>query len=346
MKSVRLLLFSLSVILLVSCGKPSSGNHGTCLVTVVYAVNGLGDRSYTDGIYRGVCQFEHEFASSGVNMENHSPESMEVAETVIDRWFKGRSEVLMEYDRKILVLASNDYRDLFLEHQEWKEYDRGDVLMLDVSDPLPSPWEDVFIRNSSLYGMSYVTGYNARLSGIEKAAVVSANPEMKRLREGTDGFADGFRSAGGEIDESDVFYLGEGEFSGFRETDRLYSMGFDFASDGYGFVFPCCGGSIHGLMRYAREYPGRLKFCGMDADMQSLSADVVLSLVKDMGSVVYDFLERWLNRDDQDRFLVHMLDSRFMKVTVSDNYAGNPQWVVSTALFNEALAAEKDYLGL
>lgn len=325
-----------------SCNKDRAG--GMYSVRVIYSESGLGDGSYVDGIYRGVCVAEKEHGN--LEMENYCPGSKEYAEAAIAEWMRS---VTSDYTSRMLVLADADYADILTKHPEWK-IPKGDcVLLLDCqrSDLSRLPAE-VLTRKICSYGASYMTGLAARTLGCSKAAVVSANPVHESVKEFCQGFAEGWKYGQGTFDENrDIHYLGAGPSDGFDRADSLYKLSYELDRD-YDFVFPVCGGSIQGLYRYTREYPSSFYTCGMDADMQAYSDHVLWSVVKRMDLLVEDIIDEWMTGEPLASEEIYGLRTRYISLqyaAVLDKLFPDYTTTAADEAFRLSLEAEDRYLG-
>lgn len=330
-----------AAMVLASCGKDIGDKP--CSVRVIYSESGLGDGSYVDGIYRGVCVSEKKHAC--LEMENYCPETTEYAEAAIADWMNAAST---EYSSRMLILADADYASILARHPEWKIPDGGCVLVLDYRRSSPSQLPGILTRKICSYGASYMAGMVSRMLGSGKAAVISANPGHEAVREFCTGFADGWKAEGGTFDENaDIHYLGNGPSEGFDRADDLYRLSFELDKS-YDFVFPVCGGSIQGVFRYTREYPSSFFTCGMDADMQAYSDHVLFNVIKRMDLLVEDTIDEWISGKALDEEAVYGLGSGYISLEYSDIFSGRfPEYTErqSGAALNAGLEAEKRYLG-
>lgn len=313
-------------------------------VRVVYAVDGLGDRSYTDGIYKGVCNSLNtlrEFA-----MENYNPESWRHAEGAIADWFNQGSSP--KFKNRLLILADGGYVEILKSHPEWQIPDGDAILLLDHRGQLPAPWQDVYTRIVCSYGTAYEAAMLVRHMGAEHSAVISANPELAVLREISDGFIHGFRATGGTLTEDeDVYYLGQGIGDGFAESEKAYQLCYElYGKKGYNFVLPVCGGSIQGILRYTREHPEHFYVCGLDVDMQDHSSCVSFSIVKRMDLLVRDFLEQWLAHIPQERNVTYGIESQYAGLALADRFLADFPTIndVILSFQKESKEAEEAYL--
>lgn len=315
-----LLLFCMGV--LTSCREmevvTDSDFYDQSCIRVIYPVTGLGDRSYVDCIYRGICLCEEYLPAFAV--ENYCPNTMEEAEGAMGDWFEPTASG--KFRNRLLILTNDSYTALLLAHPEWTIPDGDAVLLLDHNGALPAPWQDVYTRLVCCYGASYEAARLIKELGGERTAIVMANPLIQAPQEIKQGFVDGFRAGGGTFDdEADTYYLGQGIDEGFDQADSLYRLCATLATEKrYAFVLPVCGGSIQGALRYTRDYPGSFYTCGIDVDMQSYSTKVAFSIMKHMDSLIVDFLDHWLSGEAQEHDKIYEVDSPYAELHISERF--------------------------
>lgn len=286
-------------------------------VRVIYALDGLGDRSYSDGIYTGICTFQERYPDIAV--EHYQPETTANAEGAIAEWFN--PSVTPQRKNRLLVLTNDAYVSVLTAHPEWRIPDGDAVLLLDHQHPLEAPWQNVYTRFVSAYGAAHEGAMLMYYTGARHCGIVAANPVQVPVQDICQGFCDGFRTAGGSINpDTDIFYLGQGLLDGFAEADSLFRLSYRLHNDyedKFDFIMPVCGGSILGILNFTRHEPGAFYTCGMDTDLQEYSNNVAFSIVKRMDWLIEDFLEEWLAGRQQPQSEVYGLHSRYMEIIVS-----------------------------
>lgn len=338
---IKRLVCALSV-LLCACGDSSSNSpeianytRGDHYALVVYSGAGIGDDGFEDNIYSG---FVSSADSLGYVLENFNPPDSKSAGEAIERFFNESKN--SPYEHRLLVLGAGEYAGLFEKNPQWKPDEQNEILFLDT---YPGSL-DVYIRDISLYGVSYMAGAVVADMGKRDVKVLGANPKSKAVNSAITGFIDGYKSTGAPFEtDSQVIYLGKEENEGF-DFDVSYFLSYSYVSDSIEFVFPVIGGSNTNMFRYLREDDSDVKFltCGMDADQQYLSDNIAFSIVKRMDVLVGDFMSQWVRDKSQPKRTLETLESRYVDVVVAENYSS---WAPHFEKFRkQAIKAEQKYL--
>lgn len=338
------LIFAASLCLLCACGGIGGDlpSDEESVITVIFYDDVLGDLSYCDNIYWGLCRMYEEYrASHNLRMEVFTPNDTEMSDKTIDEWFKKEKT-----SRELLILTTSKAIQPFAEHPEWKSKPGAEVLLLDCDkEDL-----DVYTGYVPLYGVSYFTGIAIKEVGLDKAAVVLANKADKPILESAEGFADGFRHAGGSLGPEDTYYLSEELGSGYALSNDAYELSYNLDNAGYQFIIPVCGGSSQGIYRYARRYEsdngtGNLPFysCGLDVDQQMMSSCILFSIVKKYDILLENFVGNWLEGRENPKHQLLMLDSGFADVIIADGYEDRIGPKDYERMKDEAIAAEREY---
>lgn len=339
--AARLILAALLMILW-SCGDDNSSepilvgySRGDHYALVVYSSAGIGDGGFEDNIYTG---FVASADSLGYVLENLNPLDMNSAEEVISRFFSESKD--SPYKKRLLVLAASEYLKLLKKHSEWKQNEKNEILLLDSApDSL-----DIYTRDISLYGASYMAGAAVAKKGLKNVELVGANSKSNAVNMAISGYRDGYKSSGGSnADSLHALYLGDEENEGF-DVDETYYLSHSYAQENVDFVFPVIGGSNAGLFRYLRENPDENLFltCGMDTDQQHLSGKIAFSIVKRMDILVKDFMRDWAEDEDLPRKFLGTLETGLVDIAVAKNYSS---WSDEfEKVRSSAVKAEKKFL--
>lgn len=264
------------------------------VVTVLYAPDGLGDGGYNDSISRGIYEAQLAVAADGSVTErflvnSFSPEDSTEAEAFLKEWLASYRKSGV---RQLLVLASSDYEALARKYSSQipDEADYAVILLESRATDLP-----VHTFHLPFYGVSYEAGLLAKqLVFYHKALVMTANDEDEMLKDGAQGFCDGYLAATDSL--PDTFCIVEGGSGGYDRANDVYILS-NYLAEEYDFVYPLIGGSIQGLLQHNREYFGQQSFyiAGIDADMSSASKLVPFSVVKHVGRVLRQQITSWLD---------------------------------------------------
>lgn len=319
----NLFILIASLCLLCACGDGGRdlSQDEVPVITVIFYDNGLGDLGYCDNIYYGLCRIYEEYSHNRrFRMEFLTPNEADISEQTVQDWFdRGKKS------RELLIITSSKAVGAFLKHPEWVSKPGAEVLLMDCNNLE----FDVYTRYVPLYGVSYFTGIAIKEEGLDKAAVLISNREDMPVLEGAQGFADGFRSAGGKLDEEDTYYLSNTSGNGYDQPGRAEQISYQFNRDGYQFLFPICGGSALGVFRFARRYESdygseKVPFysCGMDVDQQTMSSCILFSIIKRYDMILENFIRNWLEGTYQEQHQALLLDSGYADVEIADGYKG------------------------
>ena len=310
-------------------------------VTLLFPVNGLGDRSYSDNIYEGACRAKARIRlNQEVEFMEYVPTSATDAEAFMTQWMSDT-----RHARRLLIVCESSFTSFMDEHPAWTSTPENQILWIDVDGES----ERYHTRYISLYGVSYMAGKAVTLMGIERSAIVLANPENAPLLEASAGFFDGQQAGGGVCSPSeDVYLLADHAGEGFDAQEKLFNLAYQLEQSGYRFVFPVCGGSSQGLYSYTRTRSegahDTFYTCGLDVDQQAYSKQVAFSLLKRYDQMVEDYLLDWAEEQPCESWLYGDIANGYATFVVSDFYSEDledtPQW---EALTNEAIQAELNY---
>lgn len=340
-KHFSILLLVTSLCLLYSCDDRDLPQNSLPVITVILYENSLGDFGYQDNIYSGINNiFYHSNLSDKFKLEVYSPNDIDFSEDIIGNWFDKPKSA-----KELLILTSSMSADPLREHPEWVSTPEAEVLILDSDDTSL----DVYTRYISLYGASFFAGLLANAFDLDNAAAIVANPYDKPINEGIDGFTNGFRLAGGEISDSDIYFLAESTADGYDLPNEAFELSYNLKDKGYEFVFPICGGSNQGVFRYLRQYESErmesspFYTCGMDVDQQEMASSIIFSVVKKYECLLEDFISDWLEGRNRETHKNILLDSEYANVVIADKYKSNISSEEYDNLKSIAIEFEKNY---
>ena len=351
------------------------------LVIVFHLPDGLGDNSYTDILTYGIhkAAIDNNLLVYDVipdNMENDAINKMqkvfasyreiigaeENAEISVLFIFANEEYLgllrLKDKFGEILSSTENPFTYLLLESMEITP----DSYLLDEDSDL-SVVSSVYVP---IYGASYLAGKATKelLSSKTNPRVITllANDYMESLNDGLQGFAQGY----GKSDDPYIFnyydterqeasaitqldFLVEtinnqaagGDIHGFNSQDIAYKIAYNDNFNHFDLYFPICGGSIHGLLRYNREW-GKDSFytVGMDSDMSRYSSQVPFSVVRHVDKAAKLCIKQWL-----DGKIPHFqrlgLEEGYTELVISKGYEKLSQTVEKN--LSEAIEMEKKF---
>lgn len=305
-----------------------------CYVGVIYSTAGLGDMGFQDDLYKGIVTTKEH---AGFTLENIHPNNLKDAEAAANRFFKESDSV--PHKKRLLIFASGEYDSLIKANPSWKQDSKNTILVMDSYDKTM----DVYSRDISLYGASYLSGLVVNDMGMDSVIIFAANPKLEAINRAVTGFMDGFNlNRKSDAVKPDTVILGE-----------IAGEGFDVGNDSYwfsilmrnsiDFVFPIIGGGNADVFRALREIePDGFLSCGMDTDQQHLSDNIAFSIVKHSGDLVSEFLTQWSLDADIEKHRLETLESNFIEIVPADGYDA---WAKSFKKFqDQAIIAEKKYL--
>ncbi|MGN0257889.1 MAG: BMP family ABC transporter substrate-binding protein [Bacteroides sp.] len=305
----------------------------TPMLVVVYPIDGLGDRSYVDNIYRGVEKVALEY---GLKVQHLMPYSYEEGTTYIENFMKSDAE---EPNRRLYIITEPSFEELVVRlAPQFAESDKRQLLFLETRKEIPNA-HTLYLP---FYGVNFAAGRLAQqMADVNRVAIFQANDQLAILKEATQGFTEGFEA--GEGQSLNTYIMDEG-FLGFAMADKLYQEAYRI-NELFDLVLPLCGGSAQGLFRYNREYPTSSFYTvGIDADMSVYSDRVPFSCVKHMDRIIQRCVEQWM----ADELPVHQslgLKEGFTELVLAPKYeqqfaAQLPQ-VVAEAIEREAAFESK-----
>lgn len=220
-----------------------------------------------------------------------------------------------------------------------------------------------------IYGVSYLAGKASKklLSSKTNPRVITllANDYMRPQIDGMMGFLAGYgRPYDGTTDSIYNYYEAEkqevetiknldlivetiyssaeaGDIYGFNSQDIAYKIAYNDNFNHFDLYFPICGGSIHGLLRYNREW-GKDSFytVGMDSDMSMYSSQVPFSVVRHVDKAAELCIKQWL-----DGKIPHFqrlgLEEGYTELVISKGYEKLSQTVEKN--LSEAIEMEKKF---
>lgn len=268
------------------------------LVTVIYDVNSLGDRSYNDKIYRGI---ESAAKKHGFRTLQLVPDSYEQGLAYLETVFR-QMESAQDTVRRLFIAPCQGYDEFIRKNNHRLERNPyADLLYLETSTPLEGKGSTFYI---DYYGAMYLGGGLSR--GIEDGLVVLvlANPYTQTVVEAGEGFETGFNEAPKYEGKFDVAlhkrYLSNEPVGGFTIADttamRIIDEENAYVTPSHDLmVVPVCGGAMHAFIRslWQRDDSSEYYF-GIDGDMTVDQVYCLMSILKRIDIVVSDYIGMWL----------------------------------------------------
>jgi basic membrane lipoprotein Med (substrate-binding protein (PBP1-ABC) superfamily) len=182
--------------------------------------------------------------------------------------------------------------------------------------------KDVHIAHVSYYGMMYKAGYIAgKMNDVENVRLYLANDTYRYIREGRDGFIEGFSlNKADTVDVYDYSTINDDDTEGFMMRNMAYmSDAHECSKDNYDMILPICGETIMGFLRYNRENPGKFYTVGVGADMSIYSSDVPFSCVEHLDRIVSECVKDWMD-NRLEPYRKFGLDEGWVELTISQQY--------------------------
>lgn len=336
-KLLAILGFALSICL---C---SCSNHNEDLnifkydteVIAVFTPRGIGDQSSASMLYSGIIATTD---ALGISFRPIIPKTYEEGAKTIAQLTAGN-----EKGRKRLIIStdpeySNHLRNLASEGRII-DSDSTKLLVFDGNFTHP----DVYTAHVPFYGLMYKAGYVAsRMSDVENVKIYMANDKYRYIKEGKDGFIDGFSlNKAGKIDVVDLSSIIDDDTEGFQKSTAAYIYYAPECVDAYDMVLPLCGETAMGFLRYNREFPGSFYTVGVETDMSAYSSDVPFSCVEHLDRIVSECITDWTNNQlkHHRRF---GLEEKWVELIISENYRTMLQ-SAADEIHAQAVELEEDY---
>lgn len=304
-------------------------------VICVYTPRGIGDNSTAGMIYTGVLRTTD---SLGIACRFIFPITFEegadsIAQLVRENQ-KGRKRLIISTDPEY-----SHYLQPIADARHIIDSDSTKLLVLDGAFAHP----DVYTAYLSHYGVMYMAGYMAgKMADVDSVHIYMANTVYQYLREGRDGFIDGFtKERDNTIDVFDIGTWGGDIVGGFLHRDMAYMMFAPNCKDRYDMVVPLCGETAMGFLRYSRDFPGCFYTMGIGLDMSIYSQDVPFSSIEYTDRMVSKCIIDWMN-NSLSHYRRFGMDEGWVELMLSAAYQKQLEpWV--EAIYNEAVEMEVKY---
>ena len=296
-KSLSFIL--LASLLLTSCTKegdtiylpnPDEEQPSTApLVTVIYDVNGLGDRSYNDKIFRGI---ESAAKKHGFRTLQLVPDSYEQGLAYLETMFR-QMENAQDTVRRLFIAPCQGYDEFIRKNNHRLERNPyADLLYLETSTPLEGKGSTFYI---DYYGAMYMGGHLCQhYYSLNVILLVLANPYTQWVVEAGEGFVDGFNSTTSEDEKIlKIRYLSNEPGGGFHLADttalRIYQEAKVNETDNV-CVVPICGGAMNAFIRILPKFS---YYVGVDDYVFSPMINNYINVIKNIDTVMEYYIDQW-----------------------------------------------------
>lgn len=282
-------------------------------VIAVFTPNGIGDQTGSELMYKGMIQAADALR---ISFQALIPKTYEEGAEII----AGLASEDSQERRRLIISTDPEYSDYLREAASQgllTDSDLTKLLVLDGDFTHP----DVYTAHVPLYGLMYKAGYVASLmSDVENVRIYISNDKYCYIREGRDGFIDGFSlNKDNEIDVVDYSLINDDNTEGFLKRAAAYMIDAPDCAKSYDMVLPICGETIMGFLRYNREFPGRFYTVGVETDLSAYSSDVPFSCVEHLDKVLHKCIIDWSN-NRLEHYRRFGLDEGWVELVISERY--------------------------
>ena len=282
-------------------------------VIAVFTPNGIGNQSRSELIYKGIIK-----TTDAMHLSFRPVYPLtyaEGAETIAQLACED------EKGRKRLIISTDpEYSDYLGEMAaQGRIVDSKSTRLLVLDGEFIHP--DVYTVHVPYYGLMYKAGYVAsRMNDVENVRIYLANDKYLYMREGRDGFIDGFSvNKNKQVDVFDYSELTEDDTDGLARGTIAYVSDAPECSKLYDMVLPICGETIMGFLRYNREFPGSFYTAGVGTDMSVYASDVPFSCVEHLDRVVSACITDWMS-GRLEHYRRFGMDEGWVELAIPENY--------------------------
>ena len=283
-------------------------------VIAVFTPNGIGDQTNAGLIYKGIVKATD---SLGIRFRPVFPLTYEDgAETIAELAKSNQSG-----RRRLIISTDPEYSDHLKDIASAGKIVDSDSTKLLVFDG-DFTHQDVYTAYVPFYGMMYKAGYVAsRMSDVENVRIYIANDKYRYIREGRDGFIDGFSLSNvNKVDVYNYSTINDDDTEGFMMRNTAYmSDAQECCKDNFDMILPICGETIMGFLRYNRENPGKFHTIGVETDMSAYSSDVPFSCVEHLDRIVSACVMDWMD-NKLEHYRKFGLNEGWVELIVSKQY--------------------------
>jgi len=272
-------------------------------VTVIYGTDALGDRSYSDLIYKGV---EEAAAKYGLRTMQLSPTSREEGLGYLQSMFqavKSQNDTI----RRLFIVAATGYDDYLRQNSHLFDGNPyASLLYLETPVPLAAGGSTLYLP---YYGAMYEAGAIQPVFNSTTTLILS-NPEDHTVTGAAKGFTDGFLTDYYDYMEKhlETIYLAEKAGEGYNIAD---STALRILGEVPGTIVPICGGSGYTMM-YLADILLSPSYVGIDVENVSCK----LSVIKHIDRAVGLCIGQWLSAEGMPKHQVLGLKEGYTGVSV------------------------------
>ena len=244
--------------------------------------------------------------------------------------------------KRLIIATAPEYSEHLMQlASEGKIIDSDSTKLLVLDGAFNHP--DVYSIHVPFYGMMYKAGYLAsQMSDVDSVRIYLANDEYLYMREGRDGFIDGFtQNRKNTVDVIDYSEIWDDNTIGFGYRMFAYMDDAPECANHYDMVLPICGETIMGFIRYNREFPGSFYTVGVETDLSLYTPDVPFSCLEHIDRVLVSCITDW-TRNQLQRHCNYGMDGDWTEVVVADKFKALLE-PISQEIHSQAIEKEANY---
>jgi len=297
-------------------------------VFVLFPSEGIGDRSFVDGVYEGIEKTTHQF---NFRVNYIIPDSLEAGKQWISRIPELESDVAPE---ALIIVVGSQFTDAVQNLNG--HYGEHFVLGLETTAVEQEKLAQVTFHT---YAPSYISGYVSAQKAAPCKALVVAGFDAPFLAEYIEGFNQGVLDAGGNVSPPEFVSSG---FSGFEMPDSAYRLTNRLLPE-HNLLFALSSGSNQGIINATRDFPEQRYVVGVDADQSWMGLTVVTgSVIKLFDLVVFDYIDQFSGGNFSSGNAVHTMEDGSTTFLMNDKVLGDV--AVHEELIKTAIEKEIEYL--
>ncbi len=278
-----------------SCSSGASDDSSDYDIIALYAPEAIGDLSYGDAISLAL----HKAANAtDITLLEFVPQDWEKAKTQAENLLEQKQSANAEV---LYVFCDGMYKKTLEDLAAKIEQNNKQVLLIDSRETNAS--QNIHTVCFSFYGIAYEAGRLATklIQKTDKVDIIIGDTSNSLLQDAIKGFTAGLGKRTGEISLNEIGNLMES--SGYNQAASLYwyytieqASKTDSSTNTAKLILPLCGGSIHGIFRYNRDYGEKSAYTiGMDTDMSPYTNRVPYSTVKHFDRALAQCLQQWID---------------------------------------------------
>ena len=282
-------------------------------VIAVFSPYGTTGQTNADLLYRGMIQATD---SLGISFRTIFPLTYEEGAEILSELVKDNKAGF----KRLIVSTDIEYSEHLRELADNGLVTDSDSTKLLVFDG-DFKHSDVYTAHIPYYGMMYKAGYVASvMSDVESVMIYIANEKYRYIREGLNGFVDGF------IQNREAYYnvynfstTNEDSAEGFMLSSLAYATYARECVDVFDMILPLCGETVMGFLRYNREFPGTFYTVGVETDRSSYSHDVPFSCITHYDRVISECIADWVD-NRLEHYRRFGMDEGWTELMISEDY--------------------------